>query len=75
MAKGTKTHQRITGQALQREGGRRGMSRCKTAKKLLDIADEEAEKAAFTGYTTDFYDAYDDYINHIQDHGCWRDEL
>lgn len=50
------------------------MTRCKEAERLLKIANKEAEKAAFTGYTTDLYNAYDDYINHIQDHGCWRDE-
>lgn len=50
------------------------MSRCKIAEKLAKIVDNEAEKATFTGYSDDFADAYDVYVNHIQDHGCWRDE-
>ena len=50
------------------------MSRCKTAERLAKVVDEEAEKASFTGYNNDLADAYDNYVNHIQDYGCWRDE-
>jgi len=50
------------------------MTRCKIAAKLAEIADKEAEIAAFTGYNDDFVDAYAAYVTHIQDHGCWRDE-
>jgi len=48
--------------------------RCEEAKRLLDTVDEEAEKATFTGYTNGLVDAYAEYITHIQDHGCWREE-
>lgn len=50
------------------------MSRCKIARKLAKIVNAEAEEAAFSGHTADFYTAYNEYIIHIQDHGCWRDE-
>lgn len=50
------------------------MSRCKIARKLLKIAEMKAEEAVFSGYVTDFYTAYNEYIIPIQDHGCWREE-
>lgn len=50
------------------------MSRCEIAAKLAKVVDKEAEEAAFSGYIMDFHIAYNEYITHIQDHGCWRDE-
>jgi len=48
------------------------MGRCKTAEKLLKIIEKEVEKANLTGYDNDLDSAIDNYVNHIQDHGCWR---
>jgi hypothetical protein len=61
-------------EACERTTGAKRMSRCKEAERLEKIVDREAEKATFTGYYDDFADAYDEYVNHIQDHGCWRGE-
>jgi hypothetical protein len=43
------------------------MIECETAQKLWNKAMDEGEKSIFTGYTDEFVNAYDEYINHIQD--------
>lgn len=48
------------------------MSRCKIAENLAKRAEEEADKASSTGYYDDFVHAHNNYINHIENHGCWR---
>ena len=50
------------------------MSRCKEAERLAKRVDEEADKASFAGYYDDFVIAHNNYLNHIEDHGCWRYE-
>ena len=50
------------------------MSRCKVAERLEERADKEADMTSFTGYYDDFVIAHNKYLNHIEDHGCWREE-
>lgn len=50
------------------------MSRCKVAERLAERANEEVEKSSSTGYYDDLVLAHNAYLNHIEDHGCWRDK-
>ena len=50
------------------------MIRCKIAKRLWDCFLRESENAEFTGYAEDMINAYDEYVTHIQDCGCWKNE-
>ena len=51
------------------------MSRCKIAERLWGKVEKEAEMSIYTGYSDDLVIASDEYINHIQDHGCWRSKV
>ena len=62
-------------EAGERTGGETNrMSRCKEAERLAKIKDEEHEKTIFTGFPDDYIDAFNRYYDHIQEHGCWRNE-
>ena len=50
------------------------MSRCKIAERLWGKVEKEGQMSIYTGYGDDLAIAYDEYTNHIQDHGCWRSE-
>jgi len=58
----------------KRERGTNKMSRCKIAEGLWGKVKKEGNLSVYTGYDDDLAIAYDEYISHIQDHGCWRYE-
>lgn len=48
--------------------------RCKIAQRLWKKVVKEQDKVPFTGYADDYVRAFNEYSNHIEEHGCWRDE-